>query len=80
MLVTRRQAEKRLRRETGRSLEWCHAVALRIATVADGRRMKILKHRLDEAIRDANLPPEKLPPIGIRPLSDRKIRKVRSYA
>ena len=70
MLVTQRQAIKRLRAETNRSEAWCIDTAKRLAKTKDGERMKLHDRDLDAAIRAENAPPPepRKNDIGIRPL------------
>ena len=62
MILTKSAAIKRLRTETGRSVEWCISAAERLAVVPDGKRMKINSVHLDHEIRVANRPPQIVPP------------------
>ena len=77
MLVTQRQAIKRLRAETKRSEAWCIDTAKRLAKTKDGERMKLHDRDLDAAIRKENAPPEpRANSLGLKPLR----RNLRSFA
>lgn len=79
-LLTQRQSIKRLRAETGMSIEWCTREVKALATVTDGKRKKVLSAYLDRLIENTNHPGDAPRPKGIRPLSAKKIQKLRSYA
>jgi hypothetical protein len=80
VLITQRQAIKRLRAETRRRHEWCEAKAKELATECDGARMKIPEFRLTQLIESENDPKRISRPAGVRPISQRKATKIRSYA
>lgn len=78
--ITQRQARKILRDRTNKSHKWCEENARRIATDEDGKRMKVLDFKLDALINETNNPPAIARPKGVREISDRKARKIQSYA
>lgn len=80
LLITQAKAMKRLRAETGRSLEWCQQKVKELATVPDGSRMKVRGSHLNALIQ-AEQSGEPIPaPAGVRPISDRKAQKIKEYA
>lgn len=58
MLLTRRQARKRLKSATGYSVAKCSEVIKSLPAVIDGARSKVYLTHLEAAIRKANEPPE----------------------
>ena len=78
MLLTQRQTIQRLRDRTGRSLEWCTASARKLAKVQDGKRMKVRELDMEIHIAFANdIAVAQSPPPGVRPISSRKIARIR---
>lgn len=80
LLITQAKAMKRLRAETGRSLEWCQQKVKELATVPDGSRMKIRGTHLTALIEQEQVGEPIPTPAGVRPISDRKAQKIKEYA
>lgn len=79
MPISKRQAKAELRTRTKMSKEWCNRQIEFIATVPDGKRVKVLEVALEALIyRTMNPKPEIKPPKGVKPLSQTR-SKYRQY-
>lgn len=77
MLLTRRTAIYKLRAATNMRWEWCQDSVKKLAVVPDGKRLKLHARDLQKLI-DETLNPKPVTVQGVRPLSEKKIARMRA--